>query len=215
MVYKISESLITHIKALPGIVFFKDLRFRYQEVSRLTLDFIGKSNPVIIGKTDYELPWENEAEKIREHDIQALNNRVYSQISWHSWRLSGAHSSLLLVTKWPLFNDDNELIGIWGNGINLPVMDFYKLTKEFEHLPTSHQRAAFPNCYLLQDNNEILLTPRQAECLHYILQGYTSKMIAQHLSISYRTVEQHTNLLQKKFHCKQKSELIKKIYEKS
>ncbi len=59
--------------------------------------------------------------------------------------------------------------------------------------------------YLVQDrqpstseDNNYPLTPREAEILQWIAEGYTSPQIAQRLSISHRTVDTHrTRIMQK------------------
>lgn len=53
------------------------------------------------------------------------------------------------------------------------------------------------------------LTPRELECLRWLLKGYTQKMIANELHISERTVETHLIHVKEKTNLKTKAQLIK------
>jgi DNA-binding CsgD family transcriptional regulator len=54
----------------------------------------------------------------------------------------------------------------------------------------------------------IRLTDRQAQCLYFILNGYSSAEIALITNLSKRTVESYVEHLKDKFHCTSKRELI-------
>jgi len=64
----------------------------------------------------------------------------------------------------------------------------------------------------LKSNNRLkLLSNREKECVHFILQGYTSKEIAKELAISYRTVETFINRIKIKYDARKLSELVFKL----
>lgn len=69
--------------------------------------------------------------------------------------------------------------------------------------------------YLLNDNyfNDNL-TPRETECLFFILRGKSSKAIAKILNLSVKTIEYYTEQLKYKIDCANKSELIEKSLSK-
>ena len=56
-----------------------------------------------------------------------------------------------------------------------------------------------------------LLTPRQVECIVYMMLGKSSKEIARELCISQRTVEAHVSQLKAKLNVSFKSEVIEKV----
>ncbi len=60
------------------------------------------------------------------------------------------------------------------------------------------------------NDNVIRLSPRQAECLYYMVKGMQAKKIAEVMQISSRTIEYHTTVLKQKLNCRTKSELIAK-----
>jgi len=57
------------------------------------------------------------------------------------------------------------------------------------------------------------LTPREMECLFYLMRGRTTKHIAKILNLSPRTVEIYVARLKMKFNCVNKSDLIYKTIE--
>lgn len=65
--------------------------------------------------------------------------------------------------------------------------------------------------YHSKTNSNTPISPREIECISYILRGKTSKQIAKVLELSHRTVEFYVNRLKTKLHCRSKSELIERI----
>lgn len=61
---------------------------------------------------------------------------------------------------------------------------------------------------LANENRLRLLTPREKECLCFILRGKTAKEIAGLMSISFRTVEFHIMNIKEKLNCSSRSQLI-------
>lgn len=60
----------------------------------------------------------------------------------------------------------------------------------------------------LPDNNTVLLTKREAQCLQHLLQGHSAKVTGSILFLSQRTVEEYLNNIRKKFKARSKLELI-------
>jgi DNA-binding CsgD family transcriptional regulator len=54
----------------------------------------------------------------------------------------------------------------------------------------------------------IQLSPREISCIHYLLKGKTAKEIANHLNLSYRTIEYYLENIRNKTGCRNKYELI-------
>lgn len=57
------------------------------------------------------------------------------------------------------------------------------------------------------------LSPRQQECLFYLIRGQTAKQIAKQLGCSHRTVEAHIDHIKNKFKCTTKGDLINMAFE--
>ena len=58
---------------------------------------------------------------------------------------------------------------------------------------------------------QVLLSKREIECLHYLVEGKAAKEIARKLDISPRTVELHIANIKGKMKCKSSLELISQI----
>lgn len=69
------------------------------------------------------------------------------------------------------------------------------------------------NFSIALDNKLIQLTSRETECLSYLTQGMTAKMIAKQLKISSRTVEYYFINIKQKFNCKTRIEVVGKLQE--
>ena len=62
--------------------------------------------------------------------------------------------------------------------------------------------------YLSGEFSEVYLTQREAECMKYLVQGYTFKETGTALSLSARTIEFYVKNIKKKMKLRKKSELI-------
>lgn len=58
-----------------------------------------------------------------------------------------------------------------------------------------------------------MLSPREEECITLLAQGMSAKEIARKLNLSYRTIEDYTAILKKKFQAKNKAALIAAILQ--
>jgi DNA-binding CsgD family transcriptional regulator len=57
-------------------------------------------------------------------------------------------------------------------------------------------------------SQSIQLSPRELSCIQYLLKGKTAKEIANHLNLSYRTIEYYLEIIRSKTGCRNKYELI-------
>lgn len=69
--------------------------------------------------------------------------------------------------------------------------------------------------YVIGDTmQKTVFTPRQMDCLFYLLRGQSAKAIAKHLNLSPRTVEAHIESMKSRANCDSKSQLIEYAIEK-
>lgn len=59
---------------------------------------------------------------------------------------------------------------------------------------------------------KLKISNRQAECIYYLIRGKNMKQIAKALNLSPRTIEYYILNLKQKFNCRNRSELIDKLY---
>lgn len=67
--------------------------------------------------------------------------------------------------------------------------------------------------FILNQEGNLYLTKREAECIAYMIDGATAKQTAKFLGISFRTVESHFHQVKAKLQCATKDELIKFLIE--
>ena len=113
---------------------------------------------------------------------------------------------IALVTKAAICDAENRVSGTFGYGQDLTHLYAKHLVNKTELSANSY----FIWNNLLMPNEDIKLTPRQAECLFLLLNGKSIKKIAQILKLSVRTIEEFTEQLRQKFACQNKFELIEK-----
>ena len=65
----------------------------------------------------------------------------------------------------------------------------------------------------LQNSPHFKVTKKEAECFYLMLRGNTYRGIADFLSISHRTVENHMTALKKRLHCRTRNEVIRLLLE--
>ncbi len=66
--------------------------------------------------------------------------------------------------------------------------------------------------FLINNNNEIYLTKRETECLHWCVLGKSASEIAILLNISPRTVESHLSTVKLKLNCTKQSQLVRSYH---
>jgi DNA-binding CsgD family transcriptional regulator len=122
---------------------------------------------------------------------------------------------VLFGEKCPFFDDRGKIIGVMCNVFdisNLKLLDLGQLLINFKK-KSSHSLDIYDNffCYKIeQDDFKYDLSPRQQECLFFIIRGKTAKMVAQELNISYKTVEIYIEQIKNKLNCSSKNDLIEK-----
>lgn len=84
-----------------------------------------------------------------------------------------------------------------------------KFSNEMKCPEKNNTRRKSHRYYLKNEISHLYLTQREAECIFYILQGYTLKEAARELELSPRTLEFYFKRIKEKFGCKTRSALIK------
>lgn len=117
-----------------------------------------------------------------------------------------------LSIKLPWYNDQNKVIGIFGCSIILgkhPLADSLSLVTNLGILNTTENISQFVGTEIQND----YLSRRQISCAKLLLSGMTIKQIAAYLNLSPRTVESYVENIKTKLNCRNKTELILKLYE--
>lgn len=115
----IGGQLKNSLNAIAIYYWWKDLKGRYLGCNQRAAEMLGlNSEAEIIGKTDYDLPWAINADALVANDkLTIKTKKVYSQEE----EATDAHGNVLtfLVTKAPLLDDNQKVIGVIGTSIDI------------------------------------------------------------------------------------------------
>jgi len=164
----------------------------------------------LIGKTDYDYP--SQASEFARHFLEEdhkvlmeqkcctfLNIIKYKDEQWR----------LVISEKWPVFNHNNDLIAIASKARFLDYSDC--LAKPFLNLDNLfNNKQTILSSYSVDDFSS--LTPKEQECLFFLLRGKTAKQIATLMRINHRTVESYFEKIKLKMNCINKADLIEKSF---
>ncbi len=127
-----------HIKLLSGIqidlyrtimdneymhVFFKDRESRFIDVSLAQIQGLGCNSPEeVIGKTDSDFFSENFSTEARQDELKVMDTGVplLNKIERLIW-LTG-EVSWMQVNKYPLYDDNGNIMGTWGTSFNVTAI---------------------------------------------------------------------------------------------
>ena len=103
------------IETIPIRVFWKDRDLRYLGCNTLFARDAGLSRPAeLIGKTDFEMSWKDQAELYRADDRLVMETNT-SRLSYDEPQTTPDGGQIWLrSSKVPLSNDENEIIGVLG-----------------------------------------------------------------------------------------------------
>jgi len=157
----------------------------------------------------------------KESAIQLLDNCHRVIKSDHFQLFDECHvrkdgiSQEFLSIKLPWYDFDQQIIGVCGFSIvlgrhaiaaHLALLGRLKITSDL--LIPEVQPIA------MQDSlKQLALPKREQECLEYTIKGYTAKMIAKELGLSYRTIESYLDNLKTRLGANTRRELIQMAYQ--
>ena len=104
------------INTIPGSIWWKDKDSRYLGCNKKTAIGAGFSDPsLMVGKSDYELIWKDQADQFREHDLRVMESNepkyhIIERISLVDGRLAWLDTS-----KVPLHDADGNVVGTVGS----------------------------------------------------------------------------------------------------
>jgi DNA-binding CsgD family transcriptional regulator len=148
---------------------------------------------------------ENDAEVVKQNKMKVLEEEVYDE------ERTGLQA---LSFKFPWYDADNNIVGVFGCTIAPDYYPFYSLGNSLAILAkTQLLNAAQPFIPETKLSSENYFTKREMDVLRLTVRAKTSKEIATHLGLSYRTVEHYLENAKRKIGVSSKSELIEKIID--
>jgi DNA-binding CsgD family transcriptional regulator len=202
------------INNLPFVCFWKDPESNYLGCNPENLNAIKfQKLEDYVGKTDFDMPWRDEADKFIKQDKHALKGKIVLSVETLT-SPSGVKSSFL-VKKAPLYAPNKKIIGVVGTGFGL-TQDNYKeaamlLTGAGIKIPSLYSYISSENPDFRYET--VKFTKRQAQIISHFLKGHSADLTARHLGLSRRTIESAIMLLKEKLGCKEKYQIINKALE--
>ncbi|MGB7539992.1 MAG: PAS domain S-box protein [Anaerolineales bacterium] len=113
--------LQTVLNSIPSAVFWKDHKSNFLGANRTFLESVGmKSAKEIVGKSDYDLPWEkHQADGFREYDRKVMESGVSEFDIIESFRWLDGTITWAKTNKVPLRDAQGKVIGILGTYENI------------------------------------------------------------------------------------------------
>ncbi|MBN2501306.1 MAG: PAS domain S-box protein [Anaerolineales bacterium] len=100
---------------IPEAVFWKDENSIYMGCNRAFAQDVGYDAPQdVIGKTDHEFVWNEEADKYRDTDCQVIENGVAKLNVERKMTISSGEEVWVRTSKVPLRDAENNVVGVLG-----------------------------------------------------------------------------------------------------
>ncbi len=209
-------SLLMH--QMPEIFIVKDLSSCFLMANQTFLKKIGRRHiSEIIGQNDDQLdcPAAELAHEFRAQDRDAMTQGETRFINVCYFKESAL--SILLGTKKQLLDQTNKVVGVMSMEFDasksLSSGAIAKVLEISQKFLAKEQQQSFR---VLPDEQKLgsdVLTPRENECLFFLVRGMTAKEIASAMQISNRTVEKYTATIRQKLNCNSRSALVEKASE--
>lgn len=175
----------------------KGLDGKFTSCSENVAELQGADSPQqIIGKSDSDLLWRDRAPLYAIEDQLAQAGRLVQN---HQTQRTIRGVIQILVTKSPLYDRNERIVGTVGSSIDVTSLVWYK---KFGHLDEKNRLLLGPTF-----SNQHL-TPREVDTLRLILIGLPGSEIAKRLKLSKRTVESYIEAIKSKLQCRTKGDIV-------
>lgn len=192
------------LEKFPLFSIYKDREFKTIALSPFSFKCTGFNKyEHSLGLTDYELPWHEAADLYRVQEVNALVGEHYSVIE--NVKMYDGEIATMLTKKHQLKDQAGNVLGL--SVLCVPICSNKGIIAPLNEICARSSRKVLS---IGRKNSSIVLSKREEECLFYLLQGRSMKLIANILAISPRTVETHIENLKVKFDCNNKYEVIDK-----
>lgn len=203
------------IDYLPFGCFSKDLNSHYSYINQTTIkSFLFKDKDEVIGKSDFDMPWKEDAELFQEKDkLTLVHGKPQSNLEVLPKR--DGTKCLHLDHKIPMFSKTGEIEGLAGVGLILNPENFKHLIPflAFSGINISDYMYSLNGKKIDIGYGDIDFSKRQAQIISCLLRGHSAESTAKELNLSKRTIEFYLVKIKEKLNCKNKSEIISKSFE--
>lgn len=184
----IQDHILNTLDTTAAHVYWKDKLGHYLGTNNNMLNYNAFSSyGDIIGSTDFDHSWAEQAPIWRKNDLEVINTGISKKCIEPCKKDN--QIVLFISHKEPLRSKTGKIIGVLGTSILL-----------------NRKKPFFSNIH--PDG----LSKRQAQCIYYLMRGKTAKEIAKILHLSSRTIEHYLDSVKIQWNCSSRSELIEKAF---
>jgi two-component system, OmpR family, aerobic respiration control sensor histidine kinase ArcB len=164
------------IEHLPGHVYWKNKDSVFQGCNFAQAKSAGFSEiSEMIGKTDYEMPWSNEADILRQLDLMVMSTKQELTREETSKVANSDEVATFLSRKVPFLNKKGEVIGVLG--ISLDITERKKMEEDLRRAKSAAESANYIMTEFISNMGHDLSTPLSdigsvAEMFKYYLDEY-------------------------------------------
>lgn len=218
MVISLGSTLSTN-----DIILLKDTSHRFIGVSDGYLDYFNIENSrKILGLNDFTV-----IESVTKNKVCSSDSIVEDFLRTDEKAFLGENLYILelfpilghfyyhLTHKSPYY-EDGKLKGVKVNILHLGALNKGEVNvflKNKNVYLSQHTKLLMEKAF--KNNNVYGLTPREMDCIHWLMKGQTAKEVGKSLNISYRTVEIHIEHIKYKLNVKTLKTLVAKLYEEN
>lgn len=202
---------------LPGAIVWMNLEQKYLGINNTLAGLQGyKINAKAIGKTCFDIP--SPAVELAEHfnkQEKLIMNSGNMKQYFGIIEFSGGKGAFVTLKK-PLIDNENNIVGLFVQSIDITSKSLLKTASNFTKLDSLNVKKNKFNQFEYEITDNIQsndLTPRETDCLFFVIRGKTAKEISRFLNISVKTVEHHIENIRQKLNCKNKNEIICKAFQ--
>ena len=107
------------LEYIPGSIYWKDVQGKYLGCNQMQDSMAGLETPEsLIGKTDYELPWNDLADILRITDKRIMETERSEELI-ETPSLADGRKMIMLTNKAPLYDEQGKVIGIIGTSLDI------------------------------------------------------------------------------------------------
>lgn len=183
-------------------IFFADIHHTCQNMNETSAAVCGFDSVYSSrGKTAFDFATKRSAELAIRLDKHVIKNQKYSIVEQDLARNDGLFHQLLAIRA-PWYDDQNQVIGIFGCSILLNNDPLADALYEISQLGFLHriEKPSTPS--------KTIFSKREMECIQLTIQGKKAKEIAAILKLSSRTIENYLENIKTKLGVTSKLELI-------
>lgn len=145
------------VKRIPCSVYWKDKNGVYLVCNRYVAEMAGVADVHgIIGKTDYDLPWRAQADKLKKIDNEVIKKGIETTLEENA-ELANGQNAIYLTTKVPVRDENNKIVGILG--VSMDITDRKEMERELKEAKEKAEMANRAKSEFLSGMAHDLRTP--------------------------------------------------------